>query len=286
MKKDKDNLIVSTVMGEKYTKAYEEVFKDSQTSFAKKIQTEFLYITKDIEFSTKHKHPSWQKMLMFKDPRIAQYSHILFIDADVYVTRHAKNPFEVVGDVPWSMADNNPYKVKYLTDNDLKLYDHCPPENRPKIMLNAGVFIVTKESQPVLEKVFYDYEEQPCYDNGPVSYHLLNGPKGKLLPSEFNQIVWAYREAFGKGLSTILRMYEESSFLHFAGKSSKTYPTLQIIKYIDTHPSSFLTKVIYLAGRKYFDFITAPLLKLIKYVRENYRGLKKKLTGKQTDQVL
>ncbi len=260
MDKTQENVVVTTVTGEKFTKFYERLFKDSQVNYVKRLGLNFVFIRDIIEKSQRHNHISWQKMLMFRHPEIAPYKRVLFIDADIYVTRHARDPFQVLGDKIWAEADNNPYKVPYLTENDPKLYDFCPKENRPEIMLNGGVLLVTRDMIPVMEKVFYEYDEQPCYDNGPMAYHLLNTPGGMVLPSEFNTLVVPYRMAYGRGLSVILKMYAESSFLHFAGGPMKSMPTLQIIKYIDTHPHSFFTKVIYFFGKKKYDFFTARIL--------------------------
>jgi hypothetical protein len=84
-----------------------------------------------------------------------------------------------------------------------------------------------------------------------------------VLPSEFNTLVIAYRMAFGRGLSVILMMYKESSFLHFAGGPMKTMPTLYIVKYIDTHPNSIFTRLLYFGGTPSSDWFTAPLLGFI-----------------------
>ncbi|MES2216190.1 MAG: hypothetical protein V4481_02745 [Patescibacteria group bacterium] len=265
-----ENIFVTTVMGEKYTRIYNETFRPSQERFIQKIGADFYIIDDIIERSPNHSHPSWQKMLMFRLPEIASHKRALFVDADVYITRHARNPFEVVGDVPWSVADNNAYGVKYFADNDPKLYAHCPPNNRPSMMLNLGVYIVTEESRSALEKVFYDYKEQPCYDNGPASYHLLNGPKGKILPSEFNTLVLAYLMAYGRGLSVMLRMYKEASFLHFAGGPTKSLPMLPLVRYIDTHPDSLLTRMIFFFGKPKYDRITEPLMRAIAKVMTVY----------------
>jgi hypothetical protein len=264
--KNYEDVVVTTVTGERFTKMYNRLFRESQERYVKKLNLNFVFITEFIEHSPRHSHVSWQKMLMFRHPQIAPYRRVLFIDADIYVTRHARNPFDIFGNSLWGEVDNNPYKITYLTQNDPKLYDFCPPENRPEIMLNGGVLIITKETSYIMEKVFYEFDEQPCYDNGPLSYYLLNTPGGTLLPTEFNTLVVAHQMAFGRGLSSLLSMYHESSFLHFAGGPMKSMPTLYIIRHIDTHPNSLVTKLIYFFGKKKYDFLTAPLLNTIRSV--------------------
>lgn len=279
MEKEKNNVIVTTVMGEKFSKFYEKFFKTSQIKFSEKIKTDFITINNDIEESKRHSHPSWQKLLMFRREDISRYKRVLFIDADVYVTRHAKNPLEIVGEeISWSMAKNNPYDLLDYAKTDLKLYTHCPKNNRPDYMLNAGVFIITKSYRKVMEDIFYEYEEQPCYDNGPFSYHLLNSPNGIILPTEFNVLILCYLKAFGLGLSSIIKVYRESSFIHFAGGPMKSISALYIIKYIDTHPNSILTGLLYLFGNKRFDFITTAILNQInRIIAYYYHRIKKRM---------
>lgn len=265
-----NNVVVTTVMGEKFSKFYDKFFKKSQIKFSEKIKTDFITINNNIEESEKHSHPSWQKLLMFRREDVSKYKKVLFIDADVYITKHARNPFDIVGESIWSMAKNNPYNLANYAKTDLELYKYCPKINRPDYMLNAGVFIIKKTHRQVMENIFYEYEEQPCYDNGPFSYHLLNSQGGMILPSEFNTLVICYRGAFGSGLSVILKMYNESSFIHFANGPMKSISTLYIIKYIDTHPNSILTRLLRLLGNKRLDFITAPLLNQMNKIIASY----------------
>lgn len=271
MGKEKSDAIVTTVMGEKFSKFYDKFFKESQIKFSDKIKTDFVVIDKVIEESKKHSHPSWQKLLMFRNKNIYDYKRVLFIDADVYVTKHAKNPFEGIGDeIIWSMAKNNPYNLSDYAKTDLELYAYCPKNNRPDYMLNAGVFIIKKTHSQIMENIFYEYEEQPCYDNGPFSYHLLNTPNGTILPTEFNVLILCYFKAFGQGLSSVIKVYGESSFIHFAGGPMKSISALYIIKYIDTHPNSVLTRLLYLFGNKRLDFITIPILNQINRIIASY----------------
>lgn len=49
MEKEKNNVIVTTVMGEKFSKFYDKFFKTSQIKFSEKIKTDFVVIDKVIE---------------------------------------------------------------------------------------------------------------------------------------------------------------------------------------------------------------------------------------------
>ncbi len=278
MERNTKSVVITTVMGEKYTKVYQETFRQSQLNFVNRINSNFIIIDRDIEISLKHSHPSWQKLLMFRREDIFKYERVLFIDADVYITKHAKNPFEVVGDVSWSMAKNNAYDLPVPAISDLKLYYQCPESNRPDFMLNAGVFIVSKACKPILEHIFYSYTEQPCYDNGPFSYHLLNSPNGVILPSEFNTIVFSYIQAYGCSLSSILNLYYNNSFLHFV--ASKWRSVFYFIRWFDNADSVFLKKIVRFFGKKEFDFITIRIFKLTERIWGIYDFRIKKIVSK------
>jgi hypothetical protein len=245
-------VILVMAIGEKYLNFYNNNFRESHERFAKKINRELVVLSEFIE-SFPGKYPAWQRLLMFRHPKIAPYDKVLMIDADIYITRHARNPFEVCGDKPWGVVHNNPYNLASLAKSDLELYAFCPKENRPNYQLNLGMYVISKQYQPVWERLFYESPEQPCYENGPLSYFLINEGKGMILPPEFNTLTSPYREAFGNGLSTVIKMYDENSFIHFAGGIH--WPILWIIRYIDTHQNP-ITKLLRFLGQRRYDKIT------------------------------
>ena len=95
---------------------------------------------------------------------------------------------------------------------------------------------------------------------GALSYFLLNEGRGIILPSEFNTIVVSYIQKYGHALSTILKMYDEASFIHFA--AGKWRSVFLFIRWFDTTESQFAKKIVRFLGRKKFDFLTAPVFKL------------------------
>ena len=92
---------------------------------------------------------------MFRNKNIYDYKRVLFIDADVYVTRHAKNPFDGIGDeIIWSMAKII-LTIFPITQKQILSYTHIAQKNnRPDYMLNAGVFIIKKHTVR-LWKIFF-----------------------------------------------------------------------------------------------------------------------------------
>lgn len=261
------DVLTTLAIGAKYLDNFNREFRDSFERFAKKYDIEFVVVDQFIEKS--EKRAPWQKLLIFDHPRITPYNRAMFMDADIYITKHARNPFDVLGNKPWGIIDNNAYNLEFLKKTDPALYNNCPKENRPDKMMNSGVFIVTKEMKPTMEMIYRDQPEQQCCDNGPLSYYLLNDGRGMIMPPEFNTVVFCYRSAHGWGLSKILQMYHENSFIHFAG--NKGMMLLPLIRYIDMHENSLLTKLVYFFGKKSLDFITGPALLAADQIRGAYR---------------
>lgn len=264
----KKDVMVTLAIGQKYLDNFNREFRGSFERFAERNNIELVVVDEFIEKS--EKRAPWQKLLIFDHPKVAPYGRAMFLDADIYITKHARNPFDVLGNRPWGIVDNNPYGLEYLHRTEPQLYDHCPEENRPDKMMNSGMFIVSKElKKPVLEMIYREQPEQPCCDNGPLSYHLLNDKRGVILPPEFNTVVWSYRSAFGWGLSKVIELYDKNSFIHFAG--NKGMMLLPLIRYIDTHENSFLTKIIRALAKPALDPVTAPILIVSDKIRAAYR---------------
>ncbi|MFA6404800.1 MAG: hypothetical protein WCW03_02265 [Candidatus Paceibacterota bacterium] len=261
------DVFVTLAIGKKYLDNFNREFRGSFEMFAERHNLEFVVVDEFIKQSDKR--APWQKLLIFDHPRVAPYNRVMFMDADIYITKHAHNPFDVVGNKPWGIVDNNVYNLDFLKKTDPDLYKFCPKENRPDKLINSGVFIVTKEIKPIMEMIYNDYPEQQCCDNGPLSYHLLNDGRGILMPAEFNTVVFCYRYAYGWGLSKILKMYHENSFIHFAG--NKGMMLLPMIRYIDTHEKTFLKSIIYFLGKESFDPITAFLFDWFGKIQAAYR---------------
>jgi len=264
-KKHKE-VIAVLVIGKKWTDIFNKTYRKCFEDYARKINAELVIIDDYIKKSDKR--APWQKLLIFDHPKISKYDRAMFLDADIYITKHARNPFESLQNKPWGVVDNNPYNLESLKKTDPQLYNHCPTHNRPEKMINSGVFIISKEYKSMLDMIYEKYPEQQCCDNGPLSYHLLNDGKGVLLPEEFNTIFCCYRFAFGLGLSKVLKMYHENSFIHFAG--NKGIMLLPLIKYIDTHEKTILKKIIYFLGKEKFDLLTAFVINIVGKIYASY----------------
>jgi hypothetical protein len=95
---------------------------------------------------------------------------------------------------------------------------------------------------------------------GPLSYLLLNEKNGIILSPEFNTIAISYIQKYGCGLSSILKMYDTASFIHFA--ASKWRSVFYFIKWFDTTESNTAKKIVRFLGNKRFDPVTSFAFKL------------------------
>ena len=217
---NRDTAIVCIATGEKYLSHYEKYFKESQERFAFEQCLPLIVISDNIEKSTKH--PSWQKLLMFKSPILKNFNRVILLDGDIYIKDHSENPINLTPSNHWGLVKNNTFELPSYAKTDPTLYNNCPQINRPTFVLNCGFFIVNRETHSkIMEYVFNDYTEQICYEQGPLSYYLITEFEGTILPWKFNSIVPAYMEKFGYSMSSVISLYDQSNFIHFAGNSGK-----------------------------------------------------------------
>ncbi len=269
--KKTSEILVTIALGEDYRLFYDTYFRKSQEDFAKRHGMDFLAIYEPIVRS--QKHPSWQKLLIFKHPQIAEYERVVFVDADIYITQTADNPSNLVPPEYWGMVDNNSYKLESLEITDPPLYVNCPKDYTPPLMLNGGFFIANrKEHQELFENIFLTYPEQNCYEQGPLSYSLQRYcNRGIVLPSTYNAVLAAYRMKFGKGLSKIIDFFDDNYFIHFAGGIPIIFVRMLIM--LDRKPNHLLTKMLRLVSGRYLDPFTTILLRilsLLKKMGQNY----------------
>lgn len=252
--------IILFAVGKEYLNNFNRTFRPSVEQYAQKINTTTVIVDQIIKPSSSQIY--WQRFLMFSHPEVAKYKKVLMIDSDIYITKHAKDIFDAIRESPWGATKNNAYDLPKLAGTDLLCFESCPVENRPKFLLNGGVYVISQSYKKDLERLYeqYSIKEHRGYDMGPLSYFLLNEKRGIILPPEFNTIVLSYIEKYGCALSSILKMYDDNSFLHFA--ASKWHSVFIFIKWFDNTESSLAKKIVRFLGKKQFDFITAPIFKL------------------------
>lgn len=255
--------IVMLGVGEEYLKNFNETFRPSIEAYAKRIRVPTIVIEEVICPSKTRIY--WQRFLLFSHPRVAENEKILMLDSDIYITKHAKNIFDAVGNYPWGICKNNAYDLPKLAITDMYCYEDCPEENRPDFLTNSGMYVISKEYKDSLEKIYNQNQikEARGFDMGPLSYLLLNDGKGIILPPEFNTLVVSYIEKYGCSLSSVLKMYDDNSFLHFA--ASKWRSIFYFVRWFDTTDSEFAKRIVRFFGRNEFNFITSRLFKIFQW---------------------
>lgn len=221
MKKSKDVVVVMAI-GEKYKQQYEKYFKRSHQRFATRHGLDLVIFDDFFDKSAfgLSRHVSWQKLLLFRIPELKDYNRICWIDADIYITHMAVNPFDLVPSGNWGCVPNNTYNLSSLKETDLELFVNCPIENRPSIVINFGFDILERDThQKIMEYVYNKYPAQSCHEQGPMSYHLLKDFPGTLLPAEFNAQIGPYMMSKSHLLKLVraYRYASENYFCHFCG---------------------------------------------------------------------
>lgn len=234
METEKKEAIVVIAIGEKFKNIYDTYFRESQERFAKKIGVPLIILNDYIDKSERSlaRSPSWQKLLMFDVSQTENYDRLCYIDADIYITKKAKNPFENTENKTFGVVKNNPYNFPEERVSNLELYNYCPKENRPKYIINSGFFVAERNiHKKTFEYVYNHYEEQPCYENGPLSYHMLTEHKITDLDIHFNNIIPNLIKKYG--FLWVFKL-NKGGFIHFCGKIHEEM--VNYVQDIDNHP--------------------------------------------------
>jgi hypothetical protein len=144
--------IVLLAVGEKYRQNFNETFRPSVERYAQKISTPTVIIEEVIRPSPYKIY--WQRFLMFSHPKVSLCERVLMIDSDIYITKHALNIFDAVGEYPWGACKNNAYDIARYTESDMNCFASTPLENRPSFLLNGGVYVVSKTYKEDLERLY------------------------------------------------------------------------------------------------------------------------------------
>ena len=252
--------IVTVAIGDKYLKKYDAMFRQSFLRYGKAVGAD-LFVVDDYIIPS-DKRGWWQKLVPFEDSRIAEYEKVVVIDYDIYITKHAKNVFSAVGEKPWGICKSNPYDLAKNAIEDQYYFASCPEENRPPFAANGGMIVMSRSYKDALKKVYEQYSDIEARDMeaGPLFYFLYNDGKGMILDEEFNTPVALYVTKYGCSLSSVLRMYDRSSFIHFVG--GKWHAIYYFVRWFDGLESKMAKKVVRFLGSKRYDPITSALFRL------------------------
>jgi hypothetical protein len=244
--------IVTIAMGEEYRRVWFNLCRESWEIYGAKFQYDIIVITDYLDHSerSKRRSPAWQKLLILSQPWSKGYDRIVWVDADILISKFA---YDVVESVPDSQnigisntdqisaTDKEIYferlynvKVnptsgkavsisKELSDKDFLEFgiiaNGCPE-------YNTGVLVATPSKHDEIFRSVYDNFDQTGrrYEQIPLSYCLHNSGMLSFISSRFN---WNMHLAFYLGHIKIVNKtdfvdflrseFEKSYFLHFPG---------------------------------------------------------------------
>ncbi len=282
MRKSKEALITIAI-GSDYLDFYNKFFRESHERFARKTKRKLIVITDYIDGSNygKQRHPAWQKLLIFQSQETEGFDKLCWIDADIYITSHSADPFLNVNNNSWGAVQNNIYNLEAIAKRGADLYSFCPDTNKPEYILNTGFFIVNRKNHAqLLESVYSSYDEQPCYENGPLSYHLLNSPPGVELDKSFNLLLPYYFTVHETNDDTIIDLVKKNNFIHFCGGINKDI--LDKVIFFDKNKfQAFMKKVTLSLPTKSHVLAKFNSIIPIKPIMKPFIMLMMKLIGKQ-----
>ena len=168
-----------------------------------------------IENPTYNASPAWTEKLRIGE-LLETYDRVLYVDADVLITPHARNVFDLYTDLQtayWfdeGIIQEREQDVAMVCDA-LGKVDWPLKSNRP-IYYNAGI-ILTSSQCPLFKKTTLDDLHKVCnkithYDQSYFNYTLhKNGIAHSSFDKAFNRM-----DMFGK------EGYLDADFIHYAGK--------------------------------------------------------------------
>ena len=272
--------IVTFATGRKYLLDFDRTFRPSLERYARSTGHDLVIIPELIRPTDKPRFWFWQKFLVWEHPVVKQYGRITLMDADIFVTRHAKDVFAAVGDLGWGMVVANPYNDPVNAVTDLRYYDDCPAANRPPVAGNVGVTVISRKYEPDLLTLYDQYagKEARGYETGPLCYLLFNDEKnGVYLDAEFNVPVTLYIRKHGHSLSSILRMYDGASFIHFVG--GKWRSVFYFLRWFEGSPV-WQQRLVRWAARPGLDGITSAGFSSLQWMTGIYEyRIRKQLFG-------
>jgi len=248
--------IVTILMGDDYIDVWETLSRRSWEDYAERHGYDLIVITThldDSEFGRARPIP-WQKLLILDQPWSAAYERIVWLDADIVISRTAPDVISTVrqpecvgavnGGDQFSPAEKHvlfelqhnmqvdPSKVATALNYDLEngyAIDGLEVRGRP--MLNTGVLVLSpRHHNELLLRVYPNENRSRLYEQSYLSLAILESRKVELLSARFNWTVHhrLVLDFYGDGrtgpeqkrrillhLQTELR--RKAYFLHFAG---------------------------------------------------------------------
>ena len=220
---------------------------DSFRHYAKRIGAE-LEIATELHYPIKFSHPkhaaspAWTEKLYINE-LLKKYDRVLYLDADVIVTPHARNIFEECPALDTvymldegKLTDRSP-EINSAFNVFGKLND-WPVYNGHLSYYNAGIILVSKEcplfSKATINEMQLGADDVRHYDQTYFNYVIhKHGIKNQSLAPEFNRM-----DLFGKDSE-----YKNADFIHYAGRGYSKNGRRREIKFIQDYCDFFANQL-------------------------------------------
>lgn len=230
-------LLVTLAIGDQYITLYNKLFRKSHEQYAKRNCYDFMVITDYISQNTTYpvKHPhliSFQKILVCSQIYSNNYDYIIFIDADILINTNAPplhntiNWEDKIGIVDEFSQPTPQQRIQIQhnncwEDSATEYYKLAGFDINTINVLNTGVLVMQprKHGQFLLQ-IYNKYAETAIghprgfgYEQSCIGYELQMNNKWICLNNKWNSL-WALY----KSSKTLQTVYQDSYFIHFAGK--------------------------------------------------------------------
>lgn len=256
-----DKCLVTILIGDDYRKTWERTYRDCLAAYANRHGYDLLVIGDYLDNGPKgrERSPHWQKLLILEHPRVRDYRHAVWIDADILVNHHrapcvvsAAGDSDKIGVVTYSEAEvgtprrlDNRFHRRHETAGDppdfwawYRSYGIAGPNDPPiSDFINTGVLVLQPARHAELLRWVYNNcgEAKGSHqENGPLSYHILSRNLAKPIDERFNvswnnEIVEHYPFLLARANyydQRLLRLcvnaaWHNSYFLHFIGTEAR-----------------------------------------------------------------
>ncbi len=214
--------IVTLAIGQAYEAIFEKYCRSLWSLYAEKHGFDLIVITQHLDNSprAKSRNISWQKCLIFSDPRIQKYDRVIWVDSDILINPNSPDitlgvPLEKVGVVDEAATPtkedlrvycDRPHKpqnqamAEYLKTafNPTAYYNDFELEGEFKSIVQGGVLVLSpSHHQELLESVYYNYEDKGPewnYEQRPLGYEIMKQEKEFWLSPKFN-MTWVILKA-------------------------------------------------------------------------------------------
>lgn len=236
--------MVTLVIGQPYATLWRARAMPSWERFAERHGYELIAIEQPIDDSplAGQRSAAWQKLLIWRHPRVAEFDRVLWLDADIVINDSVapcpveQTPAELVGAVQDqsmlsqpAMASafarlNNWQKTPrelargYYEGNGFK-----PPAD---YFINSGVLVLGRSHRDLLEHVYHHHEQTRVsyYEQIALSYEILSRGLHHAIDPRFNHLwiehqILSYPFAgWGDAIKALCMAaaFDNCFFLHFA----------------------------------------------------------------------